>query len=104
MPTTTETTEREAQAQHGQKMIEITLRFWTDDIAQPGHILPKHCHGYGVAKLSPNPSHGIVHARPTPFNSLSEIPRVIEELFIDHGINVHPDSRMRKYLLPDGIG
>lgn len=41
MSPTTDVQEREAQ--HGQKMIEVKLRFWTDEIAESeGNILPKH--------------------------------------------------------------
>ena len=33
-------------AKHGQKMLEVRVRFWTDDIAgKKGEIIPKHTWG-----------------------------------------------------------
>ncbi len=68
------------EAKHGQKMIEIKLRFWTDCIAgERGKILPKHAHAKGMAILSTNKPHGIVRNQ-IAFNSFNEIPLVIEKL------------------------
>jgi hypothetical protein len=89
---------QEVEAAQGQKMIEVTIRFWTDDLAeQPGHVVPKKCWSSGVVRVSPNQSHGITGKNPVPFNSLSQIVPTIEELFIAHGIKVVPSSHERRY-------
>jgi hypothetical protein len=100
---TTDTTEAELagiEAPHGQKMIEVTLRFWTDSIAEGRDtVIPKHVWSSGVVKVSPNPAHGIRASRPVPFSGLSMIVPTIEDLFVEHGIKVHPDkSRTRRYI------
>jgi len=87
MPTTTSETR---EAEHGERMIEVTIRLWTDAIAEvEGQIVPKHAWSYGVARVSPNRSHGIVGRRPTPFNTLDEIPTKIRELLVEQGIKLH---------------
>jgi hypothetical protein len=48
------------EAEHGQKMIEIKLRFWTNDIAgEPGKVIRKHAWSAGVVRVERNTSHGI---------------------------------------------
>jgi hypothetical protein len=86
----TTTTIEEIEAPHGDKMVEITIKFWTDKIASTeGKVLPKHIHNSGMIKLSSNATHGIESENPTPFRSLNELPAKIEELFERHGIVVH---------------
>jgi hypothetical protein len=49
------------EAAQGEKMIEIKIRFWTDEIAaEPGKIVPKHAWTSGVVRIERNPSHGKV--------------------------------------------
>lgn len=96
-PITVEVEEREAA--HGEKMIEVKVRFWTDDLAPTdGHILPKHAWTAGVVRLKRNAAHEIDPGKPIPFNSLMEIGAVIEQALIDHGIELHASPRMRKYV------
>ena len=89
-------------APHGQKMVEVTIRFWTDEIApNDGEIWPKHVWSSGVARVTANEAHGITSENPVPFNSLVGIGKVIEDLLIEHGIVVHPHKlRMSKYVGP----
>ena len=88
----------ELEAQHGQKMIEVKLRFWTNDIAEgEGMILPKHAWASGMVRMERNDSHGIVPGDPLPFQSLLDIGGVIEEALIQHGIRLHTSRRMRHY-------
>lgn len=88
-----------AEAKHGEKMIEIKVRFWTDKIAPtPGKLLPKHARTSGVVRIEGNKSHGITPGRPRPFNSLLDVGAAIEKVLIDHGVVLHPSRRMRKYL------
>jgi hypothetical protein len=86
------------EAKHGEKMIEVKIRFWTNDIAsEPGTILPKHAWTGGVVRIEPNKSHGIVPGSPQPFNSLMDLSAVIEKVIIAHDIVLHPSRKMKKY-------
>ena len=97
MPASEDVQEREAA--HGEKMIEIKLRFWTDNIAPTaGHILPKHAWTAGVVRIERNTAHGIAPEQPLPFNSLLEVSAVIEQALIDHGIMLHASRKMQKYV------
>ncbi|BBO31719.1 hypothetical protein [Lacipirellula parvula] len=88
------------EAVHGQKMIEVKLRFWTNDIAEePGHILPKHAWCAGVVRMEANGSHGITPNNPRPFHTLMDVSSVIEQVLIDHGITLHLGRRAQKYLV-----
>lgn len=87
------------EAEHGQKMIEVKLRFWTNDIAdEAGRIVPKHAWSSGVVRIESNKSHGITPNAPKPFHSLLDVGAVIEKLLIEQGIVLHPSRRMRKYI------
>lgn len=85
------------EAKHGQKMIEVKVRFWTNDIAKGGRIMPKHAWGSGMIRMESNKAHGITPREPVPFNSLAEIPSVVERTLIAHGVKIHPSSKMRRY-------
>jgi len=86
------------EAAHGQKMIEIRVRFWTNDLAGgKGKVLPKHGWGAGVVRLEKNPAHGIAGGEPIPFNSLLELPWRIEQLLRGSGIVLHLVGRERSY-------
>ena len=88
------------EAAHGQKMIEVKIRFWTDHIAdEEGKILPKHAWSSGVARMQGNRSHGIVPKNPLPFDSLMDLSAAIEKVLINHDVVLHPSSRMKKYLV-----
>jgi hypothetical protein len=86
------------EAKQGQKMIEVKLRFWTNDIAEEGKVIPKHAWAAGVARIERNPSHGITPGKPEPFHSLLDIGAVIEKVLIKHGIVLHPSRKMQKYV------
>jgi hypothetical protein len=87
------------EAEHGQKMIEVKIRFWTNDIAETtGQIVPKHAWSSGVVRVEANKSHGIVPAAPKPFHSLLDVGAVIEKVLVEYGIVLHPSHRMRKYM------
>ncbi len=89
------------EAKHGQKMIEVKLRFWTNNIAgEPDQIIPKHAWAAGVVRIESNKSHGIVPGAPKPFHSLLDVGAVIEKLLIEQDIILHPSRRMRKYMEP----
>ena len=79
------------------KMIEISIKFWTDDIAEEkGQVLPKHGWASGVMNLRANSRHGITAENPVPFNSVAEIPILIERLLTQQGIKLHLSNKARK--------
>jgi hypothetical protein len=87
------------EAEHGQKMIEIKLRFWTNNIASdPGKIIPKHAWTSGVVRIERNKAHGIEPGSPKPFHTLLDVGSVIEKVLIEHGLVLHPAARMQKYI------
>jgi hypothetical protein len=87
------------EAQHGERMIEVKIRFWTNDLAQgDGMIRPKHAWSSGVVRMERNKSHGIVPQNPAPFHSLMDVSGVIEEVLLAHGITLHASRKMKKYL------
>jgi len=88
----------EKEATHGQKMIEVKIRFWTNDIAEgTGKIIPKHAWSSGVVRMEGNRSHGIEPENPLPFHSLMDVGAAIERVLINHGVVLHPSRRMKKY-------
>ena len=90
------------EARHGEKMIEVKIRFWTDEISpESGQIVPKHAWAGGVVRMAPNKSHGIVPKNPVPFNSLLDVGAKIEQVLIDHGVVLRRSRRMKKYMSGD---
>lgn len=90
---------RGVRAPHGEKMIEVKVRFWTDKIAGKGKVSPRHARTAGVVRMEGNESHGIKPKQPRPFNSILEIPAVIERVLIEHGISLHRSRKARKYIV-----
>jgi len=87
------------EAKHGERMLELKVRFWTNEIAEgKGQIMPKHAWTSGVVRMQHNESHGISPKYPIPFNSLMELPQVIERVLIQHGIKLHRDGKTAKYI------
>lgn len=90
------------EAAHGQKMIEVKVRFWTNDIADnKNEIVPKHAWDKGVVRIAANRSHGTSAGRPIPFNSMLELGRSIERCLVESGIKLHPGKRSRRYIQAD---
>jgi hypothetical protein len=88
-----------ARAAQGEKMIEVKLRFWTNNISsEAGNVLAKHAWSSGVVRMERNASHGISPKAPRPFHSLLDVGAVIERVLIDHDIALHPSPRLKKYL------
>ncbi len=88
----------ERKAKHGEKMIEIKIRFWTDGIAENSDsVIPKHAWAGGVVRIERNNAHEITPKEPMPFNSLMELPSVIEKVLMAHGITLYASRKMKKY-------
>jgi len=87
------------EAKSGERMIEVRVRFWTDGIAEgEGQIVPKHAWTSGVVRMERNESHGISPKNPRPFNSLMDLPRIMEMVLIDHGIKLQRIGKTAKYV------
>lgn len=87
------------EAGRGERMIEVRLRFWTNDLADgEGKVRPKHAWSSGVVRMESNKTHGIRPKNPRPFHSLLDVGAVIEKVLIQHGIQLHVNRQMRKYL------
>jgi hypothetical protein len=87
------------EAEQGERMIEVKIRFWTNDIAEgKGIVRPKHAWSSGVVRMERNNSHGIVPQSPEPFHSLMDLTSVVEKVLLAHGIVLHTSRRMRKYV------
>jgi len=87
------------EAKFGERMIEVKVRFWTDGIAEgEGQIVPKHAWTSGVVRMGRNESHNIKPKNPRPFNSLMDLPRIVEMVLIDHGVKLHRIGKTAKYV------
>lgn len=86
------------EAQHRERTIEVKVRFFTNELAgKEGYIIPKHGWTTGSVQMDRNLSHNIVPKDPVTFNSLMEIPAVIEKVLINHGIILHRVKKTKKY-------
>ena len=89
------------EAKHGERMIEVRIRFWTNDIAEDqakGDVYPKHAWASGMVGMDRNDAHEIKPERPKPFHSLMDVCSVIEKVLIQHDIVLHPTEKMKKYV------
>jgi len=86
------------KAETGERMIQISVRLWTNGIAKTaGKVIPKHALSGGVVRLESNKTHGITAKKPLNFNSLMELTAVIEKVLLMHNIKLHPSRKTRKY-------
>jgi hypothetical protein len=91
-------------AKHGERMLEVRVRFWTNDLApDKGMVWPRHGWTSGMVYMDRNDSHGIVPTDPLPFNSLMELARVIERVLIANRVVLH-EARERRYIAPPPPG
>lgn len=92
-------TRRRTKAPYGQKMIEVTVRFWTNNISKKrGYIVKKECWDSGTVYMIENPAHGITSGNLLQFHSLMDLPSKIEALFISNNVKLHPGRLSRKYI------
>jgi hypothetical protein len=88
-----------AKAASKDKMIKMTIYFYTNDLASgDGNILKKHAWTTGVVQMRSNKSHDIPSQQGHLFNSLMEIPSIIEQVIIDNQITLHKSSQMNNYI------
>lgn len=71
---------RDRKPKYGKKTIELTVRFWTNDISdKEDHIVPKVCWEHGMITLKKNETHGL-EVRKRAFKSIAHLSRAVEEL------------------------
>jgi hypothetical protein len=87
------------EAKFGEKMIDVKVCFWTDDLSgDKRKVIPKHAWTSGVVCVERNETHGIKPSARIPFNSLLDLGSSIEKAFIKHGVVLHPGRKMKKYI------
>lgn len=89
------------EAKHGEKMIELKVRFWTDGISGPKQIRAKHGWTSGIVRIKTNRTHGIMRGKARPFNSMLDLGSAIEQVLKDHGIVLHVSRGMKGYIATD---
>jgi hypothetical protein len=57
---------RAVKANHGEKMIELKVCFFTNNIAGHGKVMPKHARCAGVIRIQADNAHGIVSEKSKP--------------------------------------
>ena len=86
-------------ATHGEKTLEVTIRFWTDQIATKKNFIdPKHAWDFGVIYMHQNDTHGIEPASPKPFNSILDLTSVLSQVLVQHGIKLHRGEKLRNLI------
>jgi hypothetical protein len=87
------------KADIGERMIQVSIRFWTNNIAKgKGRIVPGHAWSGGMVRMETNAAHGIKPKSPMPFHSMMDLSATMEKVLIAHGIVLHPSSRTLKYM------
>lgn len=51
-----------------------------------------------MISIDANKSHGIGAIKPKAFHSLMDIGAVLERVFLEHNIVLHPSRKMKKYM------
>jgi len=79
----------------GNKTIEVRIRFFTNNVSQSGHGWTS-----GTVSMVANKAHDITSPKARIFNSLLDLPAVIEKTLKGHGIVLHISNGMKKYVAP----
>ena len=94
-----DTTPPARTAKHGDKMIEVRIRFWTDEIAeQKDTVIPKNAWDSGIVVMDSNKSHGITPKSPQPFASILDLQSVLAKVLTENGITLHANRKLRKLI------
>ena len=92
---------KSSPAKHGDKMIEVRVRFFTDGIARAdGKIVKKHAWDSGFVSMDRNESHGIKPASPLPFNSILQLQTVLAKVLTQHGVTLYVSPKLQKLIKP----
>jgi len=74
----------------------MAVRFWTNDIAGPGPIKPKHGWDSGMIHITANPSHRLKSIKAVPFQSLMDLPRAMEKVIIEYELTLLSGTKVRE--------
>ena len=85
-----------SEAKHGEKMIEVRVRFWTNNLVKKHKLMPRHAWDNGTVGMDSNKSHRIQPKSPMPFNSLLDLPSVLAKVLVQHGVTLHAGRKLRK--------
>ena len=93
------------EAPHGQKMITLSIRLWTNNIAPKGKQLAKHAWAAGQVTVDRNDAHGIEGTRKGVgmFHTLLGLNSAIEEALKDQGIVLHANEKMTAYFSSEPV-
>ena len=82
---------------HGDKMIEVRVRFWTNNISKKkGRLVPRECWDAGTIAMDTNKLHGIKSKTPKGFGSLTGMVKVMEAVLTGHGVKLHMSGQNRR--------
>lgn len=80
---------KETSPPHGERTIEVTLRFWTDRIAdKEGHVIPGFCWEGCFVSVPSQPSHGIKTTAPMMSNHFGELVSTVQAALDEAGVKV----------------
>ena len=86
-------------ARFGERMIEIKIKFWTNNIARSrGQVVPKRAWDSGMVLIERNAAHGIVPRKPLPFHGVMDLSRAIAKVLVAQGITLQLNAKSRKLL------
>ena len=74
----------------------MAVRFWTNEIAGPGPIKPKHGWDSGMIHITANPSHRLKSIKAVPFQSLMDLPRAMEKVIIECELTLLSGTKVRE--------
>jgi hypothetical protein len=79
------------------KMIELRIRFWTNDIGEGDQVKPKFAWDSGIVAVPMNERHGIKAQEPVMFKSMASMPLAIETALINAGVTLVNGNQSLKY-------
>jgi hypothetical protein len=89
------------EARFNEKMIELRIRFWTNDISETRtEIIPKQAWDSGVVIMERNASHDIQPEKPKHFHFLMELPAIVKKVLIEHRVKLRKGAKSKKYYVP----
>mgnify|MGYP006908215320 CR=1 FL=1 len=90
---------RTSGSTYGEKMIEVSVRFWTNDIAsEKGQLVPKHAWDSGMVAVPRNKTHGLGGVEPMAFTSILELTKVIADALAKQGVTLHMGRKSRRLM------
>ena len=91
---------KEKKAKRGEGIIEVSIPYWTNDIAKTkGYVVPKRCRFSGPVPLPANQLHGIRSGEAYNFNPLMELTAVIGRAMAQSWIRMHTVDKSGLYVV-----